>query len=403
MSDVTPIPRSAPRRRRRILRWTLGLIAAALALALVAAAGYVWHLRSVVDQNVQHEALLPSTQAVNLVVPQDGLGNLIAPDKTVLEDDQGQPIDASTMHIDQQGRVVDQRERPMLVLDGKALPRLADGQPGTELMGVKSNALAQPTRSSKAGNSLNFLVVGTDAANGTSSRSDVIVLAHVSGDRKRVDLIHVPRDLYVTIPGNGKNKINASYAFGGTQLLTQTLQPLIGVPIDHVAKVDFDGFKNITDALGGVTLATDEGTRTFNGTEALAWVRERKSLSQGDISRGERQMLFIRAVLTKALSKDVVTNPSELSRTINAATSNMVVDENLTTSEIQKLAVSLRSVRGKDIHMQTAPWTGVGTGPYGMSIVTMSEPQMKVLAQHLQRDTMGSYVDDVSPTSGFGR
>ena len=144
---------------------------------------------------------------MNLVVPQDGLGNLIAPDKTVLEDDQGQPIDASTMHIDQQGRVVDQRERTMLVLDGKALPRLADGQPGTELMGVKSNALAQPTRSSKAGNSLNFLVVGTDAANGTSSRSDVIVLAHVSGDRKRVDLIHVPRDLYVTIPGNGKNKI----------------------------------------------------------------------------------------------------------------------------------------------------------------------------------------------------
>ncbi|WP_420174355.1 LCP family protein [Luteococcus sp. OSA5] len=352
---------------------------------------------------MQHEPLLPSTEAKNLVVPQDGQGNLIDPKMTVLEDDQGQPINAASLHIDEEGRVVDQRNRPLLVLNGKALPKLSDDQPGEYLMGVKSNALAQPKRSAKAGNSLNFLVVGTDNGSDGANRSDVIVLAHVSGDRKRVDLIHVPRDLYVTIPGSGKNKINASYAYGGTPLLVQTLQPLIGVPIDHVAKVDFDGFKNMTDAIGGVTVTTPEGPRTFNGTDGLAWVRERYTVGQGDIGRGQRQMMFIRAVLTKGLSKQVLSNPQELSRFLNAATTNMVVDEGFTTNEMQKLALSMRNVRGNDIKMHTAPWTGVGTGPHGMSIVNMSEEQMAVLSEHLQNDTMKDYVDNVSPKSGFGR
>lgn len=393
----------SPRRRGRGLRVLLGTLAALLALVLIAVGGYVWHLRSTLNNNVQHQSLLPQGEAQSLVVPQDAQGNLIDPAGRVLQDDQGQPIDASTMHIDGQGRVVDEENRPMLVLNGKALPELQKGQPGEYLMGVKSNALAQPKRSANAGNSLNFLVIGADKSQGGASRSDVIVVAHVSGDRKRVDLIHVPRDLYVSIPGHGKNKINASYAYGDSQLLIQTLQPLIGVPVDHVAKIDFDGFQNMTDALGGVTINTDEGQRTMNGSEALKWVRERKTLSQGDISRGQRQMQFIRAVLVKGLSKETLSNPKEVSRFLDAGTKNMVVDDALTTNTMQSIALSMRNVRGNNIKMHTAPWTGVGTGPYGMSIVTMSEPQMKVLADHLANDKMDSYVDDVSPKSGFGR
>ncbi len=184
--------------------------------------------------------------------------------------------------------------------------------------------------------------------------------------------------------------------------ILQTLQPLIGVPIDHVAKVDFDGFKNMTDALGGVSINTDEGQQTMNGTDALKCVRERKSLSQGDISRGQRQMQFIRAVLMKGLSKETLSNPAEVARFLDAGTQNMVVDDALTTNKMQSIALSMRNVGSNSIKMNTAPWTGVDTGPYGMSIVNMSEPQMKVLAEHLSNDTMGSYVDNVSPKSGFG-
>lgn len=396
------VPSPEGRRRRRLPRVIAALIAALVALALIVVGGYLLRVNDTVNQNLDHEQLLPTTSAQTLVVPQNASGNLVSPDGAQLADDQGQPIDATTMHIDAKGQVVDAKSRPMLVIDDTALPRTSDDQKGTVLMGVKSNALAQPEKKTTAKNSLNYLILGKDNGSDGAARADVIVLAHISNDRKRIDLIHVPRDLYVPIPGYGSNKINAAYAYGGAPLLVQTLQPLIGVPIDQVAVTDFDGFANTIDAIGGITLSTSTGSQTMDGAQALRWVRERKTLAQGDISRGQRQMQMIRAVLAKGLSRSVVTNPAKLQRFIDAATSNMTVDESLTTSKIRNLAISLRNVRGDDVHMLSAPWVSAGTGPHGMSIVTMSVPQMKVLAEHLQNDTMSSYTDPISPTSGFG-
>lgn len=231
----------------------------------------------------------------------------------------------------------------------------------------------------------------------------MIVIAHISGDRKRVDLIHVPRDLYVSIPGQGKNKINASYAYGGAPLLVQTLQPLIGVPIDHVARIDFDGFKQMTDALGGVNLPVDGQRVRMNGDQALKWVRERKTLNQGDISRGQRQMQFIRAVMMEYLGHGELNDPAQVKHLIDVTGKNLVVDDSLSAEDLQKLASSLGDVNGANLKMWTAPWTSAGPGPHGMSIVTMADEQMKVLAQHLQTDTMATYSDPVSPKTGFGR
>ncbi|MGO4958320.1 LCP family protein [Luteococcus sp. Sow4_B9] len=380
-------------------RWLKRLALAVLALVLVlglVVGGYLWNLRRTVDSNVERQALLPAGTSQTLMVPPNADGNVIGPDGTLLVDDQGQPIDASTLRVDAKGQVVDAKGRPMLVHEGTLLPRMSDDQPGTVLKGV---ALTRPE---SAGNSLNFLVIGTDKATGGAARADVIVLAHVSGDRKEVDLIHFPRDLYVDIPGQGKDKINASYAVGGAPLLVQTIQPLVGVPVDHVAVTDFEGFVTMTDAIGGVSLPTDDGPQTMNGKEALRWVRERKTLSQGDISRGQRQMQFIRAVLVKGLSRDVLTNPTKLANFLDAGTSNMVVDESFTTNQMQSIAVSMRDVRGRNIDMLTAPWTSAGPGPGGMSIVNMSQEQMAELSKHLRTDTMDSYKDDVSPKSGFG-
>lgn len=396
------VPSPEGRRRRRLPRVIAALIAALVALALVVVGGYLWRVNHTVNQNLDHEQLLPTSSAQTLVVPQNASGNLVSPDGAQLADDQGQPIDATTMHIDAKGQVVDAKNRPMLVLDGTALPRLDENQAGVVLMGVKSNALAQPKRQQKSGDSLNYLILGRDNGSDGASRADVIVLAHISSDRKRIDLIHVPRDLYVPIPGYGSNKINAAYAYGGAPLLVQTLQPLVGVPIDQVAITDFNGFSNTINSIGGITLSTASGSQTMNGAQALAWVRERKTLAQGDISRGQRQMQMIRAVLVKGLSRSVVTNPAKLQRFIDAGTSNMTVDESLTTSKIRSLAISLRNVRGDDVHMLSSPWVSAGPGPHRMSIVTMSEPQMQVLAEHLQNDTMSTYTDPISPTSGFG-
>lgn len=251
----------------------------------------------------------------------------------------------------------------------------------------------------------NYLIIGSDARPGeTASRSDVIVLAHVPEDKKAVQLIHFPRDLYVQIPGRKKDKINAAYAYGGAPLLVSTLQGLLGVKIDHVAKTDFEGFKNMTDAVGGVRVyaeeASDEGAfqvregwNDFNGEQALAFVRERKTLSEGDISRGRRQQAFIKALMMKTLTPSVIANPVKLTNFVDAATSNLVVDNKLDVGTMRNEAISLRNLRSDDIVFITAPFSGFGTAPDGGSIDIVDEASMAALGKALRTDTMEDYAD----------
>ena len=143
----------------------------------------------------------------------------------------------------------------------------------------------------------NYLLIGSDARPGeTASRSDVIQLVHVTEARDEIWIIHFPRDLYVPVPGHGEDKINAAYAYGQSPLLVRTIQDLVGVKIDHIAKTDFEGFKNLTDALGGVRVNNQQASPKYpagpvdlDGEQALEYVRERKTLADGDISRGQRQ------------------------------------------------------------------------------------------------------------------
>ena len=268
-----------------------------------------------------------------------------------------------------------------------------------------SGADAGPTKKPAAKDAQNILFIGSDARAGLGgARSDVIVLMHVSGDRKKVTLVHFPRDLYVSVPGHGKDKINAAFAYGGAPLLVRTLQDLVGVPIDHVAISNFEGFKNMTDAVGGVNVYVEEpssgpnytfhkGFQEMDGAEALAFVRERKDLSEGDISRGRRQQAFIKALLLKSLSKDVLTNPVTLAKFVDAGTRNLIVDDKFTVGEMRSEAFSMRNLRGRDVSFVTAPFAGFGTSPVGASIDILDEPGMKVLADALQNDDMANYTD----------
>ena len=268
-----------------------------------------------------------------------------------------------------------------------------------------SGATSAPPRKAAAGHAQNFLVIGSDARPGLAGgRSDVIVLVHVASDKKTVTLVHFPRDLYVSVPGHGKDKINAAYAYGGAPLLIRTLQDLVGVPIDHVAMIGFEGFKRMTDAVGGVNVYVEEassgsgysfrkGFQQMDGAEALAFVRERKDLSEGDISRGRRQQAFIKALMLKALSKDVLLNPVKLAQFTDAATSNLTVDEKFSVGDMRKEALSMRSLRSHDITFITAPFTGFGTAPNGGSIDIVDVPGMQALGEALQNDAMAGYKD----------
>ena len=87
-----------------------------------------------------------------------------------------------------------------------------------------------------------------------------MVLVHLPEDRSQIQLIHFPRDLYVPIPGHGSNKLNAAYAFGGAPLVVEAIQNLAGIKIDHLALIDFEGFKRMTDAVGGVRVYAEEAS-----------------------------------------------------------------------------------------------------------------------------------------------
>ncbi|MFV0463310.1 MAG: LCP family protein [Nostocoides sp.] len=259
------------------------------------------------------------------------------------------------------------------------------------------------------GRGQNILLIGSDAREGeTFSRSDVIIVAHVSDDNKKVYLMHFPRDLYVEIPGHGKNKINASYAFGGAPLLVQTLQNLTGVKIDHVAKTDFVGFQKITDAVGGVrvwaeeassgkgnggTVVIHQGWNDLNGEQALQFVRERYELSQGDISRGRRQQAFLKAVMLRVLTAQTLSNPVTVAKLVDAGTANLVIDQKWSVADMRSQAWDLRSIRSGDITFITAPYTGFDSVPGVGSVDLVDASAMKTLGKMLGQDSLDQYTD----------
>jgi len=220
-----------------------------------------------------------------------------------------------------------------------------------------------------------------DAASGTwpagKYRSDATMVVHIPADKSTVTVMAIPRDSYVTLYDDtgrevGKNKINAALSLYGPSGAVSTVENLTNLRIDHIAMVDWDGFRAITDALGGVTMTTDTGRSTFSGQEALTYVRERHTVQGGDLGRIQRQQNFMRAVIQQLLSTGTMTNPVKLTKTVSAVTNNLAVDEGWTNGQIRSLALSMRSLRSGDIRFMTVPVTGTGMVD-GMSIVRLDD------------------------------
>ena len=160
------------------------------------------------------------------------------------------------------------------------------------------------------------LVLGSDRRpDGGSGRSDSILLVRVDPDRNRIAQLSIPRDLRVTIPGHGDDRINAAYTLGGPALAIKTVQALTGMQINHVVLVDFAGFRELVDALGGVTLDNPEkiisnsfdghpwrfgrGRLHLDGRHALAYARVRENTANpadNDLTRGLRQQRVLQAI-----------------------------------------------------------------------------------------------------------
>jgi LCP family protein required for cell wall assembly len=265
---------------------------------------------------------------------------------------------------------------------------------------------ARPTSDPEATGALNFVLLGSDSRDPGDSgagRSDSIMVVHLNKAHDQAYITSFPRDMWVDIPGHGKGKINAAFAYGGTQLMVQTLESLLGTRMDHVVMVDFEGFMKLTESLGGVTVKNKnafsshgfdypKGEITIAGEEALWFVRERKSLPNGDLDRAENQRMVIKAIVAKGLSPEIVANPSAFTGFISGVAEHVTVDSSLSDQIIRDLAVSLR-LTPSDIHLLQAPITGFGTSPDGQSIDIVDEAQLAALGKAMKKDTMDAYLE----------
>ncbi|MEV6770951.1 LCP family protein [Nocardia sp. NPDC051030] len=198
----------------------------------------------------------------------------------------------------------------------------------------------------------NWLLVGSDSRAGLtaeqekelttgddqgSERTDTIILVHIPKSGQPT-LVSLPRDSYVSIPGHGKDKLNASFAFGGAQLLVQTVEIATGLRIDHYAQIGFGGFANIVDAVGGIDMCLDQamddplagidlpaGCQELNGKDALGFVRSR-AFARADLDRMQNQRKFLSALLQKVSSPWTLINPFRVVPLLTNSTKSLKVD-----------------------------------------------------------------------------
>ena len=227
---------------------------------------------------------------------------------------------------------------------------------------------------------INILLVGSDhgAIEGDHGRSDSIMIATVNQDTKELKLTSLMRDIYVEIPGHGHNKLNAAYAYGGVELLYQTIAQNFGIKIDKYCVVDFDTFKKVIDKVGGIEITLEEkeaeylnstnyisqaknrdvkaGKQTLNGDQALGYSRIRHVVSEkygdGDFGRTGRQRAVIQAALDKVLQQ----SPTKIADIALDALSDVSTD--MDASYLKSLVAKVLSLGTTEIYQQRIPLEG---------------------------------------------
>jgi len=279
---------------------------------------------------------------------------------------------------------------------------------GIELPGETpsgSGESARPSSAPRETGSLNYVLLGSDSrdpADDSEGRSDSLMVVHLDKARNKAYIVSFPRDMYVAIPGYGRNKINAAYAYGGPPLTVRTLEDLTDVRMDHVVLVDFEGFIGLTDDLGGVTVTNKtafsshgfdypKGKVTIAGAKALWFVRERHALPGGDLDRAANQRNVIKAIVAKGLSAGVISNPARFTSFLGNLSKHLTVDNSLSDDEIRRTALSLR-LEPSDIELLQAPLSGFGDVAGVGSVDLVDTTRMAELAKALEDDDMAAYV-----------
>lgn len=225
------------------------------------------------------------------------------------------------------------------------------------------------------------LLLGVDEREGDRGRSDTMIVMAVNPNLNTTKLLSIPRDTRTDIIGKGTvDKINHAWAFGGAEMSMDTVEHFLDIPIDYYVKVNMESFKDIVDAVGGVTVENSAafttgdqkfpaGTLMLNGKEALSYSRERHSDPNGDFGRQERQRQIIQAVLQKGASISSVANFSDI---LSALSKN--IQTNIEFDQMVDIQSNYRSAT-KSIVQSTIKETGQKINGVYYGIVDNTELQ----------------------------
>ncbi|WP_291378310.1 LCP family protein [Demequina sp.] len=237
-----------------------------------------------------------------------------------------------------------------------------------------------------------YLIVGSDSREGwgddgtVGARTDTIMLIH-QPESGPTALISIPRDSYVEIPGYGGNKINAAFAYGGPQLLVQTVENLSGLTIDRYVEVGFLGVTGMVDAVGGVelcydadvndpysTLVWEAGCHQANGSTALAFSRMRYADPLGDIGRTARQQQVVSAVADGVMSPSTLLNPTKLVPVASAGLDSFRVNDGTGAFDLVRMAMVVNDARGPDAVTGTPPIASINHRVEGVGSTVLLDP-----------------------------
>jgi LCP family protein required for cell wall assembly len=258
---------------------------------------------------------------------------------------------------------------------------------------------------------ITYLIVGSDTREGLTraeikalkvgttkvaagKRADTMLLVHISKSRDYATIVSIPRDTFVRVPewtdSQGKvhppsySKINSTFGRGDAPLLVQTLESATDLRINHYIEVNFVGFKEMVDALGGVEICTKRnindpkshlvlpaGTHRLDGITALKYVRTRYFDGMGDLGRMQRQQQFISAMIRETSSAGILLNPVKLVKFVNAALGSVTTDPGLKQDELITLAEQLRGISTKKVRILTVPLSSENYSAKGVTAAVL--------------------------------
>lgn len=257
---------------------------------------------------------------------------------------------------------------------------------------------------------LNILMTGVDDRTGLTPHqqkvfhvgrsdgehnTDTLMIAHIPADRRDVQVVSLPRDSWVPIPGHGMGKIDSALALGGPKLMVRTVEQDTGLTINDYVEVNFLGFVKAINALGGVNIclpfAVDDpysglhlsaGRHHVSGITALKFVRDRHSFALSDLARISNQQQLLSSLLKEATSSGTLANPLRLERLLSAASSAIKVDRGF---NVIGLAEQLRGISLSDVTLTTVPLSNPNyTTPGGESAVLWNARAARALFHRLK-------------------